>query len=87
MAIKNNHVVMLDARDEDVELFQGVMQNIPMISDFVTLELSDDRFSLWEVTSRCWAVESNLILLKLNPVNRGEWDGSGDRYVESLQGS
>ena len=79
------HVTLVDSRDEDTQLFSGEVDWVPDVDDSVTMG-SDTAISLWRVVNRTWAVENGKFfaaLLLMEPVG-GEWDGSADRYLETV---
>jgi hypothetical protein len=88
-------VRMIDARDEDLELFKGDLTVVPNLGDWVFLNRGvDEPIGRWRVTGRSMLLlldrrgqlvktEDALMILMLHPGEGGEWDGSAEAYLDS----
>ena len=76
--------VMLDQRDEDIKLSQGDAVTLPVCDDIIILE-KEGAVGAWVVVGRTFIMGGPMTcVLLLAPVNRGEWDGSADAYLEAM---
>lgn len=84
---------MLNADEEDEQIWKGYLTYVPNIDDGVTLDsgiVDPDNpdntiLGTWVVTGRTFLImkksQSPIAILLLEPVG-GAWDGSTDRYLD-----